>query len=252
MASEERALDGRVALVTGGGTGLGRACALELAACGAAVAVNYARSRDAAEATADEIRAAGGRSLAAQADVADPAAVRDIVAEVERSLGPVDLLVANAGITEYVPIEELERLDVELWERILGVNVVGTFLSAQAVAAGMKQRGFGRIVLVSSNSAFGAPGSSIPYIVSKGAIVTLAQCLARALAPHVLVNAVAPGWMLTPWVDKYLPPQLAEELRSDASAAVDVEDVARLVVSVLSSDSLTGQAIVADRGESLL
>lgn len=252
MAGRETDLNGRVALVTGAATGLGRACALELASRGAAVAVNYARSRDAAEATADEIRAAGGRAQAVQADVADAAAVEAMSGEVERSLGPVELLVANAGVTEYVPFEELDGLDVELWERILGVNVIGTFLSVQAVAAGMARRGFGRIVLISSNSAFGASSSSIPYAVSKGAIVTLAQCLARALAPAVLVNAVAPGWMLTPWVDKYLPAHLTEELRSDAGAAVDVDDVARLVASVLSSSSLTGQTIVADRGESFL
>jgi 3-oxoacyl-[acyl-carrier protein] reductase len=252
MGGAERELEGRVALVTGGGTGLGRACALELARRGAAVAVNYARSADAAKSTADEIRAGGGRAVAVQADVADPAAVDAMAAEVERSLGPSDLLVANAGITEYVPFEQLDRLDVDLWERILGVNVVGTFLSVQSVVAGMRERGFGRIVLISSNSAFGASGSSIPYAVSKGAIVTLAHCLARALAPDVLVNAVAPGWMQTPWVDKYLPAELAAELRSDTTAAVDVDDVARLVASVLSSDSLTGQAIVADRGESVL
>ncbi len=252
MAGGERDLEGRVALVTGGGTGLGKACALALAERGVSVAVNYARSREEAEGVAREIGAGGGRALAVQADVADGAGVKEMVAEVERMLGPVEVLVANAGVTELIPFAELDRLTVDVWERILRVNVVGTFLSIQAVAGRMVQRGFGRIVIVSSNSAFGASGSSIPYAVSKGAGVTLMECLARTLAPNVRVNAVAPGWMLTPWIDKYLPSELAEELRGNPDAAISVDDVAELIVTVLSNGALTGQAIVIDRGETSL
>jgi 3-oxoacyl-[acyl-carrier protein] reductase len=248
-SSRPEVFRGRVALVTGGGTGLGRAVSLSLAGEGAAVAVNYSSSRAAAEETVAEIETDNGEAVAVQADVSDPEAVTRMLGEVERALGPVDVLVANAGTTEYVPFPDLERLSSDLWERILRVNVIGAFLCAQAVAPGMQERGFGRIVVVSSNAPFIASGSSIPYVVSKAALISLTQCLARALEPVVQVNAVAPGWMLTPWVDKFLPSDVAEEIRRGDVPAVDPEDVARLVAHLASNGSITGQVVVADRGE---
>jgi 3-oxoacyl-[acyl-carrier protein] reductase len=248
-SSRPAAFRGRVALVTGGGTGLGRAISLKLAGEGAAVAVNYASSRAAAEETAAQIEAGDGEALAVQADVAAPEAVSRMLREVQQALGPVDVLVANAGITEYVPFPDLESLSAGLWSRILEVNVIGAFLCAQAVAPGMQERGFGRIVVVSSNAAFIASGSSIPYVVSKAALISLTQCLARALEPVVQVNAVAPGWMLTPWVDKYLPSEVAEQIRSGDVPAVDPDDVARLVAHLASNGSITGQVVTIDRGE---
>jgi 3-oxoacyl-[acyl-carrier protein] reductase len=242
-------LAGHTALVTGGGTGLGRAIAGRLASEGVAVAVNYSRSRDEAESVAAEIAGAGGRALAVQGDVSEPADVDAMVAEVEKHLGPIDVLVANAGTTSYVPYAELERVTPELWHRILGVNLLGTFSCVQRVAPGMLERGFGRIVAVSSNSALGGTGSSIPYVVSKGALNTLVVCLARALAPTVQVNAVAPGWMRTPWIEKHLPEEVAVEvLDSDADSA-DVEDVAAAVVGLAGNRAVTGQVVVVDRGE---
>ena len=242
-------LAGHTALVTGGGTGLGRAIAGRLASEGVAVAVNYSRSRDEAEAVAAEIAGAGGQALAVQGNVSEPADIDAMVAEVEKRLGPIDVLVANAGTTSYVPYAELERVTPELWHRILGVNLLGTFSCVQRVAPGMLERGFGRIVAVSSNSALGGTGSSIPYVVSKGALNTLVVCLARALAPTVQVNAVAPGWMRTPWIEKHLPEEVAlEVLDSDADSA-DVEDVAAAVVGLAGNRAVTGQVVVVDRGE---
>ena len=243
-------LAGRVALVTGGGTGLGRAVVDRLAAAGAAVGVAYATSQEAAEGAVAGIAEAGGRAVAVRGDVADPASVDRVVAEVERTLGPVDVLVANAATTTYVPFPELERLTPELWQRVLGVNLLGSFHCVQRVAPGMRERRFGRIVAVSSNSALGGSGSSIPYVVSKGALNTLVLCLARALAPHVQVNAVAPGWMQTPWLEKHLPAAVAQELiDGGAVEPAPVEDVAAAVVAVAANASMTGQVVVVDRGE---
>lgn len=238
------ALAGRVALVTGGSSGLGRAISLELAARGAAVAVNYARSRADAEATAAEC----GRAIAVQADVADPAAVAAMAAEVEEELGPVELLVNNAGITEAVPYAELERVTVETWRRLLDVNVVGAFLCVQAVVPGMVERGFGRVVNVSTASTFTAVGSSIPYVASKAALNSMTEMLARAFSPAVQVNAVAPGLMRTPWLDKYFPPGTLESLQAGGSTFVPLEDVARCVCDLLANGSISGQIVPVETG----
>ncbi len=245
------ALTGRAALVTGAGSGLGRAIGLALADAGAAVAVNYARSRADAEATVAEIEEAGGRAIAVRGDVSEPEAVGAMVRRVAAELAPVDVLVANAGTTAYVPLDELDAVTVELWERILRVNVLGAFLCVQAVVPAMLERRFGRIVAISSNAAVGGGASSIPYAVSKGALNTLVRCLAAALAPHVQVNAVAPGWMRTPWIEKHLPAPVAADLLDGGEHAVAVDDVARLVVDIAANGSITGQVVVVDRGETL-
>ncbi len=248
-ANGQGSLDGRVALVTGGGTGLGKAIALTLAARGVAVAVNYSRSQAEAHAVVAEIEEAGGRAVAVQADVADQPAVTAMVSHVAATLGPVEVLVNNAGTTQYVPFGNLDELTVELWERVLGVNLIGASLCIQAVAPTMRERGFGRIMSVSSNSVYVAEGSCIPYVASKAALISLTQCLARALAPSVCINAVAPGWMLTPWLDKHLPDTVAQRLRSGAEPIAETDDVARLTVDVLGNGSITGQALVIDSGE---
>ena len=244
-------MDGRVALVTGGGTGLGRATALGLVERGVLVAVNYSRSRDAAEQVVREIEERGGRSVAVRADVTDGRAVASMVASVEERLGPVDILVNNAGITHYVPSADLGAVTAEMWRRIMDVNVAGAFLCSQAVAPGMQARGAGKIVNVASNSALTDAGSSIPYVVSKAALVSFTRCLARALAPTVQVNAVAPGWMLTEWIDRYMPPARAEEIRAGAVPLVPVEDVVMSLIGLITNDSVTGAVSVVDRGEML-
>jgi 3-oxoacyl-[acyl-carrier protein] reductase len=250
VPDEPHPLAGRVALVTGAGTGLGRAIALALARAGASVAVNYSRSEAEAEATAEEARAAGMAAIAVQADVSDADAVARMVVRVEAELGSVDVLVNNAGVTRYVPLEDVEAVTREDWERTLGVNVVGVFSCVRAVAPGMRERGFGRVLNVASTSGLVPDGSSIPYIVSKAALVMLTKVLARALAPTVSVNAVAPGWMATPWLERYLPADLVGELERSADF-VPVEDVAAVGLALLASGSVTGEVVSVDRGETL-
>jgi len=234
-------LSGRVAIVTGGATGLGAAVCRQLAGAGARVGVNWSHSGEAAR----ELAAAlGGPSsaIAVQADVRDEAAVLAMVSSVETALGaPVDLLVNNAGVTTYVPLGDLDSVSTQDWERILGVNVIGAWHCVKAVAAGMRARGKGSVVNVASDAVFLLEGSSLPYVVSKVALVALTQTLARALAPAVRVNAVAPGWMDTPWLDRYVPPDVAASLRRGEQPTVHVDAVAREILRLLADDTATGQ-----------
>ena len=231
-------LDGRVAIVTGGGTGLGAEVCRQLAAAGARVGVNYSRS----EAAANELVASlATPAVAVRADVRDDDAIRSMVVEVERSLGgPVELLVNNAGVTTYVEASDLEALSDDDWHTILDVNLVGTWRCVRALAAGMRARGAGAIVNVASDAAFLLEGSSIPYVVSKVGVVALTRVLADALTP-VRVNAVAPGWMDTPWLDRYVPGDVVDALRRGEEPVVGVGVVAREVVRLLADDGATGE-----------
>jgi len=238
-----------VALVTGGATGLGRAIALELSAAECSVAVNYSRSQREADTLVNRINEAGGCAMAVQGDVSDEVAVRTMVDRIEKKLGPVDVLINNAGTTRYIPIREIHAVTVQDWRRIFDVNVLGAFLCAQAVVPTMMERGKGKILNTATNSVYLGSGSSLPYVVSKAALVSLTQALAKAFSPQVQVNAVAPGWMLTGWVDSHLPPEKADELRSEDAHVVPVDDVARAALELIVNDSITGQVVVIDRGE---
>ena len=177
-------LEGKVALVTGGGRGIGRACALELASRGATVAVG-SRSLDEVGAVAGELLAKGARSLALKLDVTDPANVKEAVARVQEELGPIDVLVNNAGIAPSAPFE---KTDLELWNKVLAVNLNGTYLATHAVISGMAARGWGRVVNV----------ASVAYCASKLAVLGLTRALAQEYARKgVTVNAVCPGYVDT-------------------------------------------------------
>jgi 3-oxoacyl-[acyl-carrier protein] reductase len=245
-------LTNRVALVTGGGTGLGRAIGLALAEAGCDVAINYSRSEREARETAAEVERRGRRALAIQADVADDAAVRRMLASVVEQLGGLHVLVNNAGTTRYAPLTDLDALTDEVWDSILAVNLKGPFYCARAAAPHLRQAGHGKIVNVASSSAFRPTGSSIPYMASKAGLVMLTRTLAKALAPEIQVNAVAPGWLATRWPEVHLPPDLAAQVLSGSvHPLADLDDVARAVVLLASADSITGETIVVDNGESL-
>jgi 3-oxoacyl-[acyl-carrier protein] reductase len=240
-------LKGKVALVTGGSTGLGRSVSLALASQGAHVAINYIpKVENEANRTAAEIRDLGVSSIAVKGDVSTGADVESMVAAVRGELGPVDVLVTSAGVTRYVPLPDLQGLSEHDWDWILGVNLKGPFLCARAVAGEMVQRGAGKIVNISSNSAFAQTGSSIAYMVSKAAVVRLTQCLAAALSPHVQVNAVAPGPMDTTWAEQNYPDDVVKRVRQ--GRLVTVDDATRAVMFLLATDSINGQTIVPDFG----
>jgi 3-oxoacyl-[acyl-carrier protein] reductase len=238
--------------VTGGGTGLGRAIGLALAEAGCDLAINYSRSEQEARETAGELERLGRRALVVQADVADDASARRMVAAVADHFGQLDVLVNNAATTFYAPLADLEVLTDEIWDRILAVNLKGPFHCARAAAPHLRRSGQGKIVNVASNSAFRPTGSGIPYMASKAGLVMLTKALAVALAPDIQVNAVAPGWLATRWPEVHLPPELAARvLAGEVQPLTDLADVVRAVLLLVSADSINGETILIDRGSSL-
>jgi len=188
-------LVGRVALVTGGGRGIGRAIALMMGRLGARVAVNYVRDRASAEAVAAEIRDTGGEAAAFPADLSDPAAAAALVDAAEARLGPLDVAVVNHGIWKHAPIA---RMTPEAWSETLRVNLDGAYAVGRAAALAMVPRGRGAIVMISSTAGQRGEAEYAHYAATKGALIALTKSLAAELAPHgIRVNAVAPGWVLT-------------------------------------------------------
>ncbi|WP_419875338.1 SDR family NAD(P)-dependent oxidoreductase [Candidatus Pristimantibacillus sp. PTI5] len=241
----------KTALVTGGGTGIGRAASLALAARGVSVAVNYSRSRDDAEETVRLITNGGGRAVAIQADVAKDMEVRDMAEQVVRHFGAVDLLVNNAGITRHIPFDDLEGATEEVWDELYQVNVKGMFFCARAVAPYMRKNQQGAIVNLGSIAGQTGLGSSLPYAVSKAAVHGLTKSLARALAPEIRVNCVVPGAVATRWwagreeqMKKLAPQMLLKHISTP-------EDIASLICTALEQEAMTGQMITVDSGQTL-
>ncbi len=236
-------LGGKVALVTGGGRGIGKAIALVLGEAGADVAVNYRARADAAAATADEIRRLGRRAAVIQADVSVAAEVRSLIGNVEEDLGPVDILINNAGISEPCTIEELTE---ELFERTLTVNLKSAFLCTQAVLPGMRARGFGRIVNISSGAARGAGAVGVHYNASKAGMEGLTRgYAARVVKDGVTVNAVAPSLIATEMIK---PHRLDNLPKIPLGRLGTVEEIASIVLMVVGNPYMTGQTIAANGG----
>ena len=239
----------RTAIVTGGGTGLGHEICAELASRGARVAVNYSKSEDAARGTVERLAGLGAEACAIKADVGDPQAPARLAAEAEEQLGPVDVLVNNAGWTRGVPLADIHEITHEDWQATLGINVMGAFQCAQSVLPGMLERGEGSILNVASVSPFVATGSSLPYVVSKAGLLSMTECLSKALPATVRVNAIAPGWMHTPWLERNLDPELLAQVVGGEFPDVAVPDVARAAVDLITNDGVDGATLVIDAGE---
>jgi 3-oxoacyl-[acyl-carrier protein] reductase len=241
----------RVALVTGSATGIGRAVAWRLAERGYAVTVNYSKSRAEAEETAEGVRQRGSKALIYAANVADDTAVRAMVERTTEEFGGLDVLVNNAGMTYFVPYVDLEGLTNQIWDDILNVNLKGTFFACRAAMPHLKVRK-GNIVNIASVAGVMGSGSSIAYAASKGAVITLTKSLARAFAPDVRVNAVAPGPVQTRWLADHQ--DMVEEamkltpLKRPASA----DDIAAVTLFLADETTLmTGQVLVADGGRTI-
>lgn len=242
-------LQDRVALVTGAGTGIGRAIAETFAQEGASVAVNYSRSRDAAEEVVAGIRSKGGTAISIGADVAQDTEVRAMIGRVEREFGRLDVLVNNAGWSTRVPHDQMEALTDEIWDRTLNTNLRGSFYCVRAAAPLLRKQEGASIINIASVAGTTGMGSSMAYAASKGAMITMNKSLARALAPAIRVNAIAPGFVRTRFANW---PQSAfdqGEAMTPLKRLATVEEIAALALHLAAdARSLTGETIIVDGG----
>ncbi len=245
-------LRGKAALVTGGASGIGLATATLLARCGARVAINDIPSSPGLPAAVERLRAEGLDVLAAPGDVADGDASAAMAREAVAQLGRLDYLINNAGTartTRPIPPAELDALDDDFWRAILELNLIGPFRVTKAVAADLKSS-CGAVVNTASYAAFAGAGSSMAYAASKAGLVSLTRNLAKALGPEVRVNAVAPGYIATPWTARF-----GQEWQDRAVSANVLqrpgtpEDVAETMLFLCAGAAfITGQTIVIDGG----
>jgi NAD(P)-dependent dehydrogenase (short-subunit alcohol dehydrogenase family) len=241
----------KVALVTGSATGAGRAIALRFARRGFAVAVNYSRSEREARETLAEIEKLGVPAILCQATVGDDAQVRAMVDRCGAELGGLDVLVNNAGTTHFIPHGDMEAVTDAIWDEIFQVNLKGAFYACRAAMPLLKARQ-GNIVSVSSVAGLQGHGSSIPYSASKAALNCMTQSLARACAPDVRVNAVAPGPILTRWLEGHMDhvnKAIAQTPLQRAASPDDVADVVEFLA--LGTTLMTGQVVVVDGGRTM-
>lgn len=236
-------LNGKIALVTGGGRGIGRAISLDLAAAGCDVAVNYVARKADADATADEVRAKGRRAIVVQGDVSKSADAQRIVADVEAELGPVDILVNNAGRLVIEPVDQMSEAS---WNDIVSVNLNSVFLMTQAVLPGMRRRKWGRIINLTSVA--GQLGSlmAVHYAAAKAAVIAATRSYARLLAREgITVNAIAPALIATEMVraNPHIKPDMVPVGRFG-----EVGECGDVAVLLASNSYITGQTIGVNGG----
>jgi len=244
-------LTGRVALVTGGGAGIGRAICLELAAAGAAVVIT---DRADPTAVAEEIVAAGGRAIGLVADVASESAMAEAAAAAAEAFGGVDVLVNNAGVFASLQQRPFEEIPLAEWRLVFEINVLGSVVATRSVLPSMRARGAGSIVNIASTTAF--KGSALPhYSSSKGAILALTKNLARELGgDEIRVNAVAPGFTVSSGVEQHADRTAGMRANAAGSRVLRREMAPEDVVGAVRflagpwSGFMTGQTLVVDGG----
>ncbi|HET6880537.1 MAG TPA: 3-oxoacyl-ACP reductase family protein [Pirellulales bacterium] len=246
------AFQGRVALVTGGSRGIGRATALRLAREGADVAISYASRVDAAEEVVREIQQLGRLAVAVACDVAQPKDVDRLVQETRARLGPIDLLAHCGAISN---IASHQDLTYECWRETIDVNLNGAFLAVFAVKDEMLSRGFGRIVTVSSIAALRPRKMQIHYASSKAGVIALTRCCAEAFAPRVRINCVAPGLTETEMAHVLPEATIRQVVQETPLGRIgQPEEIANVIRFLLSEESsfMTGQTVVASGGRVML
>ena len=252
----------RVVLITGASSGVGAALAQKLGAMGAAVAVNYSRSAEAATQVVAQVEAAGGRAVAIQADVSEQADCERLVTATVAEYGRLDVLVNNAGTTTFVPHDQLDALSEEIWLRTLRVNLIGAFMMSREAAPHIEAAGGGEIIMTSSIASITANGSSIAYCASKAGMNSLTRTPAKMLGKKkIRVNAVLPGlidgdWAFNTWgggdAEQYEGLKKMFSEQTPLGHVVTPEDVADTIVSLITgSDYVTGQLVTLDSGFTL-
>ena len=250
-------LKDRVAIVTGGGTGIGRAVSLRLAKAGArAVVVNYSSSKDEAQTTAAELVLLGADVLVHKADVSKEPEVKAMVAATVDRYGRLDVLINNAGTTHFIPHPDLDALTEEVWNDIFSVNVKGTFYCCRAAAPALR-KARGAIINVASIAGYRGSGSSMVYAISKAGVLQLTRSMAVALAPEVRVNSVSPGLVSSRWFRRRFGEEAADAQESTFAAATPLaaiaspDDVALAIMAFVENDAVTGQDVIVDGGKSV-
>ncbi|MHA3842363.1 SDR family NAD(P)-dependent oxidoreductase [Sphingomonas aestuarii] len=250
------AMHGMVAIVTGGGTGIGAAVVRALAKRGVRCVINYASSRDAAEALAAEV---GGGSIAVQADIADDAQCRALAEAARVAFGRIDLLVNNAGKTKFADHEDLDALSADDFLDIYRLNTVAAFQMTRACVPLMRESPSAAVVNLASVAGVFGNGSSVAYAASKGALITMTKSLARVLAPAIRVNAVAPGYVGTGWFSERMDADQFAKFEGfiagqvPMAMAAHAEDIAGPIVMLLDPASrvITGETVLLDAGAHL-
>ncbi len=245
-------LRNKVAVVTGSSRGIGRAIAQAFAREGASVLLNAARSVEEVRAAVQAITASGGKALAVQADVGRPADAQGLIAKAVEAFGRVDILVNNAGLVDRT---RLWDIDEGTWSRTMAVHVTGPFFASQAAGALMVKQGGGAIINIASMRGIDPGTGPLTYSVSKAAVLMLTKCLARDLAPHVRVNAIAPGYTDTAFhAERTIAEREQITARIPLGRFAQPEEVARAAVFLASDDAgyITGQTLVLSGGAVML
>jgi 3-oxoacyl-[acyl-carrier protein] reductase len=244
-------LNGKVVLITGGGTGIGREIGLAFAQEGASIAINYSRSEKEALLTLQDILKLNVKAITVKADVSQDSQVRDMVNKVIKQFGRLDILVNSAGTTTFVEPSDLDGLTEELWDKALAVNLKGTFFCCRAVVPAMKSNDGGSIINISSIAGTTGIGSSMAYSASKAGVICLTKSLARTLAPEIRVNTIAPGFVDTRWTADWPEFRKMHEQATPLKRVAIPEDIAEAALFLVRSDFMTGQVIIVDGGKSI-